>query len=114
MNSGDVLARRRCQVESLDELDPQEGEWRQALVADTRTPYPTRRRPSELDFPAWLSGLGSRRRAVAQSLAASYTTRVLAEEHGISPGRVSQMRRELHEAWDAVPWRDGRFCGRQR
>ena len=99
MNSGDVLARRRCRVESLDELDPQDGEWRQALVADTKTPVPDQA-SFRVDFPTWLSGLGSRRRAVAQSLAASHTTREVAKEHGISPGRVSQLRRELHEAWE--------------
>jgi hypothetical protein len=69
------------------------------MVEDTRTPVPDQA-SFRIDFPAWLSGLGSRRRAVAESLAASYSTAEVAQEHGISPGRVSQLRRELQEAWE--------------
>jgi hypothetical protein len=101
LNSHDVMApgQSRCRVESLDEFDPHQNEWRAALVEDTCTPVPDQA-SFRIDFPNWLSGLGSRPRAVAQSLAASYTTREVADQHGISPGRVSQLRRELHEAWE--------------
>jgi DNA-binding NarL/FixJ family response regulator len=101
LNSRDVMApgQRRCRVESLDEFDPHAEEWRAAMVEDTRTPVPDQA-SFRVDFPSWLSRLGSRDRAVAQSLAAGYTTREVAEEHGISPGRVSQLRRQLHDGWE--------------
>jgi RNA polymerase sigma factor (sigma-70 family) len=101
LNSGDVMApgQRRCHVESLDEFDPHEDEWRAAMVEDTRTPVPDQA-SFRIDFPDWLSVLGGRERAVAQSLAAGYTTAEVAEQHGISPSRVSQLRRKLHEAWE--------------
>jgi RNA polymerase sigma factor (sigma-70 family) len=101
LNSHDVMApgQRRCRVQSLDDFDAQDGQWREALVEDTQTPVPDQA-SFRIDFPAWLSRLGSRDRAVAQSLAANYTTGEVAVQHGISPGRVSQLRRELHDGWE--------------
>jgi len=102
LNSADVMApghRRRFRIERLDEFDPHDGVWREAVVEDIRTPVADQA-SFRVDFPDWLSRLPNRERAVAQLLAASYTTGEVADEYGISPGRVSQLRRELQEAWE--------------
>lgn len=102
LNSADVMAlgrRRRFTIESLDQFDSRDGVWREAVVEDTRTPVADQA-SFRVDFSEWLSRLPSRDRRVAESLAASYTTGEVAEQHGISPGRVSQLRRELQEGWE--------------
>lgn len=86
-------------VERLDAFDTCDGEWREAVVEDTRTPVPEQA-CFRVDFPAWLERLNERERRIAQALAASYSTSEVAEEHGLSLGRVSQLRRELHQAWE--------------
>jgi hypothetical protein len=73
-----------------------------ALADNTVTP-PPEQAAFRLDFPAWLETLGERKRRAALDLATGVTTRELAGRHGVSQGRVSQLRRELHGSWE-------RFC----
>jgi hypothetical protein len=56
------------------------------------------------DFPAWLTSLGARDRSIAQDMAQGHRTGELAEAYGLSPARVSQLRREFHRDWQV-------FCG---
>jgi hypothetical protein len=56
------------------------------------------------DFPLWLSTLGDRNRRIAEDMMLGERTLDLAARHGISPARVSQLRREFRQGW-------GRFCG---
>ena len=49
-----------------------------------------------IDYPIWLSQLGQRNRAIAEDMALDLGTFELAERHKISPGRISQLRREFH------------------
>jgi hypothetical protein len=53
-----------------------------------------------LDFPAWLESLGNRNKSIAQDMALGHRTRELADTYGLSPGRVSQLRREFQQAWE--------------
>jgi hypothetical protein len=51
------------------------------------------------DFPAWLASLGSRNRSIAQDMAQGHGTGELAAAYGLSPARISQLRRKFHDDW---------------
>ena len=52
-----------------------------------------------IDFPAWLQRLSGRDRGMAEEMAQGETTRELASQFGMSPGRVSQLRRQFQDDW---------------
>ncbi|HJZ54043.1 MAG TPA: LuxR C-terminal-related transcriptional regulator, partial [Gemmataceae bacterium] len=85
-------------------IDPQSSEdgdeLAEALSGNTRTPVPAQV-AFRLDFPRWRSGFGPRERAVLDALAAGGRTNEVARELGLSPARVSQMRREFERGWKA-------------
>jgi hypothetical protein len=56
------------------------------------------------DFSAWLTSLGARDPSIAQDMAQGHRTGELAETYGLSPARVSQLRRKFHCDWHT-------FCG---
>jgi hypothetical protein len=74
-----------------------------ALHDNTRSPVADQV-AFRLDFPAWLATLGARDRGIAQDMAQGHRTGELAEKYGLSPARVSQLRRQFHHDWQA-------FCG---
>jgi hypothetical protein len=74
-----------------------------ALHDNTRSPVPDQV-SFRLDFPAWLASLGARNRSIAQDMAQGHRTGELAEKYGLSPARVSQLRREFYLDWQ-------KFCG---
>ena len=77
---------------------PLENAWQEIVVEDKRaTPADTA--ACRLDFAAWLVRLPERHRRVAELLAASETTTAVARHVGLTPARISQIRRELHDAW---------------
>lgn len=55
----------------------------------------------EVDFTAWLQTLPRRFRQIAKTLAVGETTSNVARKFRMSPGRVSQVRRELKQSWEA-------------
>jgi len=102
-SSKDIMSkwcRRRygVQIESLDHVADHDGEWREIVVEDRRA-GPADIAAARLDMAAWLGLLPRRHRQIAQVLAWGETTSAAAKIFHISPGRVSQMRRELYEAW---------------
>ena len=54
-----------------------------------------------VDFPRWRAGLGPRNRAVLDALAGGDGTYAVAARFGLSPARVSQLRREFERSWRA-------------
>lgn len=96
------LARKRrgFQVERLQErgLDDDIG-WQQALHDNTATPVPDQV-VFRLDFPAWLSRLSDREERIAKQMAIGEKTSCLAKKFGLSWGRISQLRHELHDDWN--------------
>lgn len=84
-------------VGGLLELD-ERGRWQELLVEDRKT-RPADIAACRIDFRNWLATLNVRDQKVAEALAAGSSTGEVAERFGISPGRVSQLRRELHEGW---------------
>lgn len=52
-----------------------------------------------LDFVAWVATLSHRDRAILKQAVLGDTTLLLAQKFDVSPGRISQIRRELVEDW---------------
>ena len=103
MNVRDVLSpyaqkRKRIPVERLDRLDETRGQWMEAVVEDHRTPVADQV-AFRCDFPDWLKSLPARTRRIVQELALGHSTSDVAKRFGVTPGRISQMRREMHESW---------------
>jgi DNA-binding NarL/FixJ family response regulator len=67
-------------------------------VEDHRTPVPDQV-AFRIDFPAWLCALSRGRRRIAEALAVGHSTSQVARRLRVSPGRVNQVRRELHDSW---------------
>jgi hypothetical protein len=57
-----------------------------------------------VDFADWVSGLTARERRLVRAMARNERTADLAQQFGVSAGRISQMRREFEQGWR-------RFCG---
>lgn len=91
--------RKGFKVDRLDRFDKRERAWMEVLVEDRRS-GPAETAASRIDFAAWLSSLSKRDRKMAVTLAAGETTGEAANRFGVSPSRISQVRRELHESWN--------------
>ena len=74
----------------------------EALIDNTRSPVPEQVM-FRLDFPSWLTTRTERDRRIINDMAMGQRTLDLSRKYGISPGRVSQIRREFHDDWQ-------RFC----
>ena len=70
----------------------------EALIDNTITPPPDQA-AFRLDFPRWLESLGQRKRQLARDLMSGERTGEVAARHGLSQGRVSQIRTELLLDW---------------
>tara|TARA_R110000868_G_scaffold400484_1_gene675029 strand:- start:26936 stop:27601 length:666 start_codon:yes stop_codon:yes gene_type:complete len=102
LNSNCVLSDAARQKHSLhiDRLDycAKCGEWFDFVVEDRRTPVPEQA-AFRCDFPGWLDTLSPQKRQIAEKLAVGDTTSEIAQECKVSPGRISQIRRELENSW---------------
>jgi hypothetical protein len=74
-----------------------------ALADNTKTP-PDEAACFRIDFPCWRGSLSDRDQRVADDLMLGERTLDVARRHGLSPGRVSQLRRAFLEGWR-------HFCG---
>ncbi|NLF06470.1 MAG: hypothetical protein GX594_00605 [Pirellulaceae bacterium] len=88
-------------VERLDRFDPEENAWREAFVQDTRAADVPETVGFRLDFADWLVSLTGRERRIAEFLAVGNRPRDVVRRFGISPVRVSRLRRELSASWAA-------------
>ena len=98
------LAQRRhsFEVYSLDDesCDPNTG-WKAAVCQDTRTAPPADTVAFRMDFADWLGNLTWRERRVAERLAVGDRPGSVATDLDVTRSRVSQVRRKLHESWEA-------------
>ena len=83
-------------VQRLDYFDEETGEWQELIVED-RHATPAEVATVRIDFQDWLRTLPRRERRVALKLAVGESTSGVAKLFQITAGRVSQLRRELHE-----------------
>ena len=91
-------ARKRLAVVRLDVFDERTGEWKEILLED-RHAGPADTAAARIDIAAWLESLPKKKRRIAALLATGETTKRTARRFHVSPGRISQMRRELQQAW---------------
>ena len=75
----------------------------EALLDNAVTP-PPEAAAFRIDFPAWLATWPERDRRLIEALGLGERTLALADQFGLTPGRISQKRREYHGDWE-------RFCG---
>lgn len=72
--------------------------WLELLVED-RNAGPCEIAITRIDFEDWLQLLSRRHRRIATALAGGETTTCAAKEFGVTPARISQLRREFHDSW---------------
>jgi hypothetical protein len=90
--------RKGFQVERLDQFDSDAGEWREILVENYKAD-PADIVASRIDFAAWLATMSSLRRKIAKCLATGECTIDAARRFNVTPGRISQLRREFQTSW---------------
>lgn len=91
--------RRGFGVEQLpDNVIQGRSPWQEALLDNTQSPVPEQV-IFRVDFPAWLLTLTDRDHCVAEQMAVGHRTIDLATSFGMSPARVSQLRRQFYQSW---------------
>jgi hypothetical protein len=103
MNSKEVMSsygqlRRRLKGSSSHTHASVERGWIEQIVDDRRAPIPELV-AARMDVAVWISTLSRRFRRIAADLARGFTTSETAVRHGLSAGRISQIRRELETSW---------------
>jgi hypothetical protein len=71
----------------------------EALHDNTKSP-PDQQAMFRIDFPSWRASRNERDRLVLDDLMVGERTLDVAARHGLSPGRVSQLRRAFHDDWE--------------
>jgi hypothetical protein len=72
--------------------------FEERLRDNTLTPIPDQV-VFRVDFPAWLRTLTGRERRLIRASARGERTKDLSKQFGVSPGRISQLRREFERGW---------------
>jgi hypothetical protein len=72
--------------------------YEERLRDNTVTPVPEQV-CFRLDFPAWLATLSPRERRLVRAMTQNERTLDLSRRFELSPARISQLRRELHDDW---------------
>jgi hypothetical protein len=75
-------------------------EWKEVLIEDRRA-TPAEVAASRIDFADWLGTMSALRRKIAQCLARGESTLDAARRFALTPGRISQLRREFQASWQA-------------
>ena len=90
--------KKKFVVARLDRFCAKQDVWREILVEDKRA-TPADIAAVRIDFADWLKSLSRRLRRIANLLATGESTAVAAMKFRVSPGRISQIRRELERSW---------------
>lgn len=103
-NSKDVLSatarhRRGFELVRLPDAKNQNvSPWQEAVADNTRSPV-LEQVAFRQDFPSWLTTLSQRDRTIIEDLTLGHGTLHVAQRYGISPARVSQLRRDFQQGW---------------
>ncbi len=73
--------------------------FEERLQNNTVTPVPEQV-VFRIDFRRWLRSLNDRDQRIIRDMMAGEGTGTLARRYGVSPARVSQLRREYHDGWE--------------
>jgi DNA-binding NarL/FixJ family response regulator len=100
-SSRDVMSRlaqqrRGFTIRSITPTAP-EG-WRQMVLED-RHVSPADQAAFNLDFQQWRGGFAHRQRRIIDCFAAGHTTGAVADRFGLTPARLSQLRRQFERSW---------------
>jgi len=68
-------------------------------LAETPSYDPSELAAFRIDFPSWRRSHSQRYRRIIDDMLVGERTLELANKHGLSPARVSQLRREFHADW---------------
>lgn len=104
LNVGDISS-RHCQRKtgirswSIHRRKRDTGDWREMVVEDRHT-GPDEVASTRIDFREWLSTLSGKEREIAELLSTGESTREVAQQHQLSPGRISQLRRKFQSTWN--------------
>jgi hypothetical protein len=77
---------------------PQDQGWKEPLIDNRKSPVPDQA-AFRIDFPQWLETLPQRDRDIVLQLCQGDRPVEVARHHGITRGRGSQLRKELHDGW---------------
>jgi hypothetical protein len=99
MNGKEPLS-RYGQISNDIEVERQSGNWIDAMVEDKRAPVADQV-AAKMDVGAWFATLTKRMKEIAKELAFGCSTSEVAKKHGVTAGRISQLRRSLEESWAA-------------
>jgi hypothetical protein len=99
MNSKEPLS-RYAQIGNGIQVEQRPGNWLDLLVEDKRASVPDQV-AAKMDVSDWFATLSRRMKQIARDLACGFSTSEVAEKHGVTPGRISQLRRTLEESWAA-------------
>jgi hypothetical protein len=82
------------QPHGQERVDP----FKERLRENTQSPVPEQA-AFRVDYPTWLARLSPRHRQIIEDMALDLGTQELAQLFEVTPGRISQMRREFHLNW---------------
>jgi hypothetical protein len=99
MNGKEPLS-RYAQIGNGIQVEQGCGDWIDLLVEDKRAPV-LDQVAARMDVRAWFATLTQRMRQIAKDLALGCSTSEVASKHGVTAGRISQLRRTLEESWAA-------------
>jgi hypothetical protein len=85
-------------VESLTRWSDTEDGWQEMIVEDHRA-TPAEVAAWRIDISTWLASLPRRTQVIAKLLANGESTSGVARRFRVTAARISQVRRELEEAW---------------
>jgi hypothetical protein len=103
MNGREVLSRyaqigHGFRVVPLQHDDPDDDAWVNDVV-ESRNTSVLDQIAIRMDFRSWLNSLGRRTRRIAVDLAKGFRTSEVSQKYSVTPGRISQLRRELQASW---------------
>src|SRR4051794_6690542 len=99
MNGKEPLS-RYGQISNAIEVERQSGNWINTMVDDKRASVADLV-AAKMDVGDWFATLTKRMKEIAKDLAFGCSTTEVAEKHGVSAGRISQLRRVLENSWAA-------------
>jgi len=99
MNGKEPLS-RYAQVGNGIQIEQSHSNWLELLIEDKRASVPDQV-AAKMDVGAWFATLSRRMKQIARDLAYGFSTSEVARKHGVSAGRISQLRRTLEASWAA-------------
>jgi hypothetical protein len=94
-----VLSSRRDHESIYSDLCGQHmAAYEERLRDNMQSPVPDQA-AFRVDYPEWLAQLGPRSREIVADMTLDHSTNELAAMHKLTAGRISQLRRELHQNW---------------